>query len=572
MTVETYINKIMDETGLTPKEIQDLVNKKKEEFKGLISDESALLMIAKELKVDIQTQEKEYLNEIEVKIKDISVGMKNITLIGRVNEIYKIFTFNRNDGTEGHVGSFLLNDESGAIRVVLWDEDTKILTHKNFVKNEIVKIYNAYAKNGRDGFVEIHVGKFGKIILSPDDIDHKKIPKITERYVDIKDIGSKLRSASIKGKVIRITSISEFVRNDGTEGKVRSLTIGDSTGTIRVVFWNEDVNKIKNFQVGDNVSITQLTPKLSNLNSKNYELVANSSSNLAKSKDNVEIKADFVGKIADLQNREGLVSFKGVITSLDNLREVSLKSGEDVSVLGFEISDDTDYIKLTAWREKAVELSKKLTINQTVALKNVKIRFNDRFNRNEVTYLAISELVNINEKITTVNLNRSRGIGTNSEFKGKSTKIESIDHSGFFEIRGNIVKEIDLDKNELFIYDACPICSKKITNCDCEDKENPVKRMILKILLDDETGSIRATFFGDKAEKLLGISADEVAQINDVDQVLKKLSGKYLIIRGKAELNNFYETNTYDLNVSDFEEIDSNEEVNNILQEIHSFE
>ena len=30
MTTEAYINKIMDETGLTPKEIQELVNEKKE--------------------------------------------------------------------------------------------------------------------------------------------------------------------------------------------------------------------------------------------------------------------------------------------------------------------------------------------------------------------------------------------------------------------------------------------------------------------------------------------------------------------------------------------------------------
>ena len=172
MTTEDYINKIMDETGLTPKEIQELVNEKKAELKGLISDEGALLIIAKELMVDVKTQEKEYLNEIELKVKDVSVGMKNLTLAGRINEIYKVFTFNRNDGTEGQVGSFLLDDGSGAIKVVLWDDDTKILKHENFIKNEIVRIYNAYAKKGRDGFVEVHIGKFGKISLSPEDIDH----------------------------------------------------------------------------------------------------------------------------------------------------------------------------------------------------------------------------------------------------------------------------------------------------------------------------------------------------------------------------------------------------------------
>lgn len=571
MTIETHINKIMNETGLTPKEIQDLVNRKKTEFKGLISDESALLMIAKELKVDIQTQEKEYLDEIDIKVKDISVGMKNIILIGRINEIYKIFTFNKRDGTEGYVGSFLLNDESGAIRVVLWDEDTKILSHERFVKNEIVKIYNAYAKIGRDGLVEIHIGKFGKIVLSPDDIDYNKIPKITDNYINIEKIGSNLRSVSIKGKVMRITPISEFIRKDGTAGKVRSLTVGDSTGIIRVVFWNDDVSKIDRYQVGDNISITQLTPKLSNLNQDKYELVVNGGSNLSKSKDNVEIKAEFVGKIEDLQNKEGLVSFKGVITSIDHLREVSLKSGEEVSVIGFEISDDTDYIKVTAWRDKATDLSENLKVNQTVLLKDVKIRYNDRFNRNEVSFLTISELIDINEKINITNPKVSGVNKVKAEFYDKSTKIESIDSSGFFEIKGRVVKEIDFDKNELFVYDACPICSKKISNCNCEEKKDPEKRIILKVLFDDETASIRATFFGNQAEKLLGNSANEIAQNTDLERVIKKIAGKHLIIRGKAVLNNFYDTNTYDFNVSDFEEINSNQEVNDLLQEIDSF-
>jgi hypothetical protein len=126
----------------------------------------------------------------------------------------------------------------------------------------------------------------------------------------------------------------------------------------------------------------------------------------------------------------------------------------------------------------------------------------------------------------------------------------------------------DLDKNELFIYDACPICSKKIINCKCEVKKEPEKRIILKVVLDDGTASIRATFFGDKAEKLLGINADELAQTLDVGMIIKKIAGKHLKVRGKAILNDFYETNTYDLNVFDFEEIDSNQEVNNLLQEI----
>ena len=568
MTTEAYINKIMDETGLTPKEIQELVNEKKGELKGLISDEGALLIIAKELMVDVKTQEKEYLNEIDLKVKDVSLGMKNLTLTGRIAEIYKIFSFNRNDGTEGQVGSFLLNDGSGAIRVVLWDDDTKILKHENFIKNEIVKIYNAYAKKGRDGFVEVHIGKFGKISLSPEDIDHNLFPKVTENYINIEKVGQNLRSVSIKGKIIRITPISQFKKNDGIEGKVRSMTIMDSTGTMRVVFWNEDVDKIKGVKVGDNVTITQLTPRVNNLNSDKYELVVNHNSSLSKSKDGIEIKAEIVDKIENLQKKENIVSFKGVITSIDDSREVTLKSSEKVAVLGFQISDETDNIRITAWRDNAIELSKILEINQAVLLKNVKIRNNERFNRKEAIFLGISEISKIDDAVMVFKPKKSELTASSLNIPQKISKIESIDNSGIFEIKGNIVKEVDLDKNELFIYDACPICSKKIINCNCEVKKEPEKRIILKVVLDDGTASIRATFFGDKAEKLLGINADELAQTLDVGMIIKKIAGKHLKVRGKAILNDFYDTNTYDLNVFDFEEINSNQEVNNLLQEI----
>jgi replication factor A1 len=551
MTTEAYINKIMDETGLTPKEIQELVNEKKAELKGLISDEGALLIIAKELMVEIKTQEKEYLNEIDLKIKDVSVGMKNLTLTGRINEIYKIFSFSRSDGTEGQVGSFLLNDGSGAIRVVLWDDDTKILKHDNFMKNEIVKIYNAYAKKGRDGFVEVHIGKFGKINLSPEDIDYNIIPKITESYINIEKVGANLRSASIKGKVIRITPISEFKKNDGTEGKVRSMTLMDSTGTMRVVFWNEYVDKIEGIKVGENVAITQLTPRVNNLNSGKYELVANHNSTLSK-------------------NKEYVVSFKGVITSVDDLRDVTLKSNDKVPVLGFQVSDETDSIRITAWRDNAIKLSKSLQINQSVLLKDIKIRNNERFNRKEGTFLGISEISNIDDEIVVIRPNNNKFIGSSFTESQKISKIESIDNSGIFEIKGNIVKEVDLDKNELFIYDACPICSKKIINCNCDVKKEPEKRVILKVVLDDGTASIRATFFGDKAEKLLGMNASELSETLDIGMIIKRIAGKKLKVRGKAILNDYYDTNTYDFNVFDFEEIDSNQEVNRLLQEIQS--
>ena len=87
MKTEAYINKIIEDTGLSKKEIQTLVEEKKEELKGLISDEGALFVIAKELGVDVASENQELLNEVELNISDITINMKNIILVGRIKEI-----------------------------------------------------------------------------------------------------------------------------------------------------------------------------------------------------------------------------------------------------------------------------------------------------------------------------------------------------------------------------------------------------------------------------------------------------------------------------------------------------
>lgn len=66
MKAETYIKKIIEETGLSKKEIQDLIRAKKKEIEGLISDEGALFVIAKELTVEVSGDNRDRFNEIPI--------------------------------------------------------------------------------------------------------------------------------------------------------------------------------------------------------------------------------------------------------------------------------------------------------------------------------------------------------------------------------------------------------------------------------------------------------------------------------------------------------------------------
>ena len=571
MKTEAYINKIIEDTGLSRTDIQSLVEEKKEELKGLISDEGALFVIAKELGVDVTSESKELLNEIELNISDIILNMKNIVIVGRIKDIFHVNSFKKSSGETGHVGSFLLHDNTGDIRIVLWDEQVSIFKDERFEKNEIVKILNGTAKNGRNGGIEIHVGGFSKIDLAPEDVDYKKYPKIKEQFVKIQDINENLGSISTEGKVMNRFPVKDFIRKDGQNGRVSSIILRDSTGKVRITFWNEDIEKIENVEVGDFISLTNLNPRKSNYAENRIDVHANSWTKITKKDKELNLDAKFIDKIVKLQQEKGYTSFQGVITTVEDLRKITLKSGDEVSLLSFMVSDDTDSIRITAWREKADELSKSLKIGEGISLKNVELRFSNYWEKNEATISFDSSLDKIDLKISNLKIAKTPTKEKTSSFSKNFTEINSIQSSGFFEIKGFISNEL---KNIRF-YEACTNCRKKIDNCTCDKKGDSKMTMIINHIVEDESGKIRATFIGEAAEKLVGTKADLIVKVKDTpdyDKLLEKFSselvGRDIMIKGKVKFNDY--SDSYELVASNFQDINVKEELENRINEIIS--
>ena len=372
------IQKILANTKLDKTEIKKLVEKKRAELMGLISEEGALYVVAKELGVSLNGEKGKISNnqipkDTPESISQVSEGMKNILLFGRIREVYDIHKFTRKQGEDGIVGSFILYDSSGEIKIVLWDEQAKIYADERFVKNEILKLVNGTTKVSRRGDIELHIGSYSKVELCPNDVDYLKYPVI-KQLVDIGTINLTKKSVNIEGIVSQKFPIKEFTRKDGTNGKVGTLVLRDATGTTRVTLWDENTQKIKDFVDGDIVSITRLTPKLNTLDNESIELHGNSKTDVKKIDKIIEINSKVVENIETLRSIEDLVTFKGLIASVDPLKEVSLQNGESVSVLNFTLSDETAFIQASAWREKAKKLAESLSVGQIFLFKHVLIK------------------------------------------------------------------------------------------------------------------------------------------------------------------------------------------------------
>jgi ssDNA-binding replication factor A large subunit len=80
------------------------------------------------------------------------------------------------------------------------------------------------------------VSKEGAAYIIAKELGLDIFPK-TKRRLEIKNVIPRIRDLKLSGRVIRIFETREFERN-GKKGKVASIIIGDSTGTIRLSLWD----------------------------------------------------------------------------------------------------------------------------------------------------------------------------------------------------------------------------------------------------------------------------------------------------------------------------------------------
>ncbi|WP_339105019.1 single-stranded DNA binding protein [Haloterrigena salinisoli] len=187
------------------------------------------------VEVSVDDVEPDPDTEVDVQVSDthtveaLSLGLSNVNLVGLVLDTDSVRTFDRDDGSEGKVSNLVLGDETGRIRVTLWDEQADLATE--FEPGETVEVIDGYVKE-RDGNLELHVGNRGAVEEVDEDVEY--VPESTP--IDDLEIG---QTVDIAGVVRSADPKRTFDRDDGSEGQVRNIRVQDATGDIRVAMWGE---------------------------------------------------------------------------------------------------------------------------------------------------------------------------------------------------------------------------------------------------------------------------------------------------------------------------------------------
>ncbi|MBD3405788.1 MAG: hypothetical protein GF411_06620 [Candidatus Lokiarchaeota archaeon] len=580
-TIEIILKQLPD---YDRKDIVEMIQAKRDELgPEVVNEESAAMIVARELGIDTH----QLSPKARLRIEDISESTRSVALTAKVVQIAPVRTFSRSDGGEGKVASIIVADETGSIRVALWDEKTAAVSEGAIEAGGVVQIRGAYVKKGLRDALELNLGRMGGIRVLEDyemeDLDIDLGKREPNRISELKD---REYDITILGKVQRIFKLSTFTRkSDGKEGKVMSIVVADESGSTRMVFWDDFAEEMQSVKEGEIIRLTGGYTRTGR--SGEIEVHAGRSSKIDRALDmDIDI-ADYAApsggsealgmkKIEDLSTGMWDVDLEGKVVRIFDITTFD-REGSEGRVQNIIVADDTGTIRVTFWND---DVDKITGIEEGDVIRVLHGYVKEGFRGGYEYQVGRKAEITINPKDTSIADLDISEVSTRPTVSANRYMIGDIDASTegkTIEICGIIVN-ISQSKP---VYPSCPDCRKKLNfedgryNCAvCGDVKKPEYRMLFKITIDDGSGSIRATLFGESGEDLLGISAEEAQRIIEktgrdtapIEQNSDRALGRYVAIQGRVSKYR----DSLDLSTSKLEFADPIEEIRKVRKDIAS--
>ncbi len=225
--------RVLSEKKISEKEFGGLVEKKKENFGGLLTDETAARAVARDLGV----REPDEVNNVHV--SELKPGMKKVHARGTVLRVFPPRAFEKS-GKKGKVCRVLIGDGEATTVLVLWHGDVERIEKGEIRKGAELEITNGYVKEGG----ELHLSFDGTVsVLTPASQKTTPINKLKDG-----------ESADASGSILEIFPRKEFER-EGRKSSVASCRIKDETGEARVVLWDQHSLILGSARVGDTLRV-----------------------------------------------------------------------------------------------------------------------------------------------------------------------------------------------------------------------------------------------------------------------------------------------------------------------------
>ncbi len=232
---EELLSKLLDAVPeLSRSVIEDKIKEKKDKIgAGYLTDDGALFLIAADLGITLEQSKK-----MEIELKDLFVGAKEVTVESRILNMSPTKQFTKKDGTSFLLRTITVYDSDSTASVKLWDEKANLPGIENLKPGDLVKIIKAYVKSDLTGLPTINIGSGSTIEAVK---SNSNIPSLDSITVDVSTAKEDQRDLVISGTVNGMINLMEFTNSRGQPSKALKFRIKGSSGNnLNVVLWGKD--------------------------------------------------------------------------------------------------------------------------------------------------------------------------------------------------------------------------------------------------------------------------------------------------------------------------------------------
>ncbi len=271
---EQLVEKIKTEKSLTSEQIEEQIKVKMEQLSGLISKEGAAHILANELGMKLTH------GDAKLKIRDLYAGLRTGEILGRVIRKFDVRAFQSGERS-GKVGSFILADETGSVRVTCWNDQTKEM--EPLLENDVVIVLDGTVRENR-GALEIHLNERTKLLRNPEGKTVAVTPQAaaTALRKQIKALEENQTNVEVLGTIVQVYDIKFFERCPACKKRIKEQGVGfqctehglvkpefsyvinlyldDGSGNIRIVLFGTQILQLLK-KTDDEIQVYRTTPE-----------------------------------------------------------------------------------------------------------------------------------------------------------------------------------------------------------------------------------------------------------------------------------------------------------------------
>ncbi len=358
---ELIVNHILAQNPSLPREqLLSLVEKKKQESHGLLSDEGAIRLVAQQMSLPAFPSQ----GLGDLRISSVQAGLSDVSIAGEILTINGLSEFQRSNGSPGKVLRLVLGDSSGKISCALWDSIAEHAVEQGLTRGSRVRFGHGYTRYGPGGETQYHLGQSGDIQpleiraapVTVADLPPRTVADL-DREGDEPNLGGGLR-----------VRVRKLVSARTEKGPVQALC-EDETGLVIVKFWDEAGGAV----MGREGSVLLIqNARVLERNGLLYVNVGNSS--VIGSYDS-EVASAKPARIDKLQPSRLLTVLEGRVVERGEVREIETREGRKAKVSNVTVQSGTGKVRMSLW-DKHAEFVETVRLGDMVKLTGVRVRKN----------------------------------------------------------------------------------------------------------------------------------------------------------------------------------------------------